>query len=289
MNSEKSVTKLSQLKNLKVAVVQMTSEPDVEQNLRAIAAVLNQIGDHHGSVDLVCFPENCFFMRGCDQDEIPEFEAKSGLWLLAAKWARDLGAFLHFGSVPWREEAGLFNASVVLGPEDSHPRVSYKKIHLFDASLEVERPYRESLLFSPGQGPNVLEVGGWVLGQSICYDLRFPELYLHYRSLQVPAILLPSAFTVPTGLAHWHTLVRARAIETQSYVVAAAQCGEHKSRGHVSRRTFGHSLVVDPWGEVVWDGGEQPNFTVIELNPEIVRRVRQQMPIREHCRLALNH
>jgi predicted amidohydrolase len=248
-------------------------------------AVFEQIATHHKTVDLVCFPENCLFMRGGETDIVPILSLEEGIWLAVANWAEKLSATLHLGSVPWREDGKFFNASLMMSAGDSRPRVVYRKIHLFDSDVGGDQNYRESATFSPGTEPAIVDGSGWLWGQSICYDLRFPELYTYYRNQGVHGLFIPAAFTVPTGLAHWHTLVRARAIETQTFVLAAAQCGEHGHSAGPSRRTFGHSLIVDPWGEILWDGGESPGWKVLELDFGKLEKVRKSMPIQQHRRL----
>ncbi|NJL72346.1 MAG: hypothetical protein HC888_12600, partial [Candidatus Competibacteraceae bacterium] len=166
------------------------------------------------------------------------------------------------------------------------PRIVYSKIHLFDVDVEGAPPVRESDHFHPGEAPAVLHVKGWKIGLSICYDLRFAELYLRYAQ-SVDLILIPAAFLVPTGEAHWHVLVRARAIEAQAYVAAPAQAGGHRSVGRPSavRATYGHSLVVDPWGVVLADLGSGVGLKVVTLEREAIAKVRRQIPMAGHRRL----
>jgi predicted amidohydrolase len=167
-----------------------------------------------------------------------------------------------------------------------HPaRVVYVKTHLFDVDVEGAPPVRESDHFVGGGGPATVELKGWKFGLSICYDLRFAELYLKYAEA-VDVILIPSAFLVPTGQAHWHVLVRARAIENQCFVAAPAQSGEHTSvASGPSRRTFGHSLVVDPWGAVLLDMEHAPGAAVVELKRDLIEKARRQIPMQGHRRL----
>ena len=133
-------------------------------------------------------------------------------------------------------------------------RKSYEKIHLFDIELDGLSPVRETDLFKHGKFPSVFKVRGWEIGQAICYDLRFAELFLEYAKQGVDLVLVPAAFLVETGRAHWEVLLRARAIESQCYIVAAAQAGKHLGCQGGHRMTYGHSLAIDPWGTVIWQG-----------------------------------
>ncbi|NJM10425.1 MAG: hypothetical protein HC883_06135 [Bdellovibrionaceae bacterium] len=174
--------------------------------------------------------------------------------------------------------------STILFEAGKGPRVVYTKVHLFDVDVEGAPPVRESELFVNGDHPAILDFHGWKIGLSICYDLRFAELYLNYAQA-VDLILVPSAFLVPTGEAHWHTLLRARAIEAQAYVAAPAQGGEHGS-GDQFRSTYGHSLVVDPWGRVVVDMKLETGLQTVELVREAIEKVRRQIPMKSHRRLG---
>jgi predicted amidohydrolase len=155
---------------------------------------------------------------------------------------------------------------------------------LFDVEVAGAPPVRESDYFNGGSEARVVEIDGWKFGLSICYDLRFAELYLRYAREKADVILVPSAFLVPTGEAHWHVLLRARAIEAQCFVAAPAQSGEHHSDSQV-RKTYGHSLVVDPWGKVLAELKESPQIQVVELDRELITKARRQIPMGGHRRL----
>jgi predicted amidohydrolase len=159
-------------------------------------------------------------------------------------------------------------------------RARYDKLHLFDVDLPTGERWRESASYAPGQGAVVVDTPAGKLGPSICYDLRFPDLYRALSDAGATVLAVPAAFTRPTGAAHWHVLLRARAIEAAAYVVAAAQTGEHED----GRATYGHSLVVDPWGEIVLDMGEAAGVGFAEIDPARVTDVRARIPVLTHRR-----
>ena len=204
--------------------------------------------------------------------------------------ARAHGITLHGGSIGEREGDTLFNTTLVFGP-DGAELARYRKIHLFDAVTPAGRGYRESSLF--GAGERVVtcpieggEAGTLTLGLSICYDLRFPELFLALRRAGADIIVVPSAFTVETGRDHWEVLLRARAIETQCWIVAAATVGTHHDAAGRPRLTYGHSLICDPWGEVRTCLAEGCGAISADIDGDILARVRGAMPVLAHRRLA---
>ncbi len=202
--------------------------------------------------------------------------------------ARRLGVTLHGGSIGERAGETLFNTTLVFGP-DGAELARYRKIHLFDVVTPGGQSYRESGLFGAGDQVVTCRAGGDsgpVLGLSICYDLRFAEMYSLLRVAGAEVILVPSAFTAETGRAHWEVLLRARAIETQCWVVAAATTGTHLDGTGRTRTTWGHSLICDPWGEVRADAGEAPGWAAAEIDLAELARVRAAMPVLAHRRLA---
>jgi len=192
------------------------------------------------------------------------------------------GIWVHLGSLALRGEGGkLVNRAVVI---DAAGEIvgRYDKMHLFDVDLPTGESWRESATYQAGAGPVVVRgtpVGS--LGLTICYDLRFPAIFERLSEAGAQVIAVPAAFTVPTGKAHWHVLLRARAIEAGMFVVAAAQSGEHED----GRATFGHSLVVDPWGEVLVDGGEGEKLLFAEIDLERIADVQSRIPVLRHRRL----
>lgn len=264
----------------------MNSTDSMPANLAAFEAAYGRAVN--GGAQLAVFPENSLFFR---------LKAKSTLQGPAVDGPemRRLGAMVDRGGVPlmmttaWPSGVGAerFSNSTILLRPGAAPSVEYSKIHLFDVDVPGAPPVRESDHFDAGQTPKVVEIDGWRLGLSICYDLRFAELYTHYAGA-VDMILVPSAFLVPTGEAHWHVLLRARAIESQCFVAAPAQAGAHVSTvSGETRHTYGHSLVVDPWGRVLLDmGAEGADVQVVECQRSFLDEVRRQIPMAAHRRLC---
>jgi predicted amidohydrolase len=168
----------------------------------------------------------------------------------------------------------LANRSIIISP-DGAISARYDKMHLFDVDLASGETWRESSAYIGGEQPVVVPTPLGLMGLAICYDMRFPDLFSAYAKSGVDIITLPSAFTVPTGEAHWHTLLRARAIESAAFVIAAAQCGVHED----GRQTYGHSLVVDPWGTILLDMGSLPGLAYVDLDLDTIKRVRTQIPV----------
>ena len=203
--------------------------------------------------------------------------------------ARRLDLTLHGGSIGERAGEILFNTSLVFGP-DGVERARYRKIHLFDAVTPGGQGYRESSLFGGGERVVTCPVdapeGQITLGLSICYDVRFPELFLALRRGGAQVIVVPSAFTMQTGRSHWSVLLRARAIETQCWIIAAATVGTHYDGAGKPRETYGHSLICDPWGEVKACLPDGEGCVAAELDMAALARVRAAMPVLAHRRLA---
>jgi nitrilase len=195
------------------------------------------------------------------------------------------GLIVHGGSIGELDGGTLFNTSLAFGP-DGAELARYRKIHLFDITTPSGEGYRESRLFGAGADVVVAEAGGSRLGLSICYDLRFPELYLALRRNGAEVIFVPSAFTAETGRDHWDVLLRARAIETQSWIIAAATTGRHADAHGRPRETWGHSMIIDPWGTPRATLGAAPGFASADIDTEQLARVRAAMPVLQHRRLA---
>jgi predicted amidohydrolase len=195
--------------------------------------------------------------------------------------ARETGAHLLLGSIIVRMEGDgrLANRSFLIAP-DGGILARYDKIHMFDVDLPGGESYRESAVFKPGEGTALAALPWGLLGLTVCYDLRFPQLYRALAQGGADFLTVPSAFTVPTGKAHWHVLLRARAIENGCFVFAPAQCGEHAE----GRKTYGHSLIVAPWGEVLAEAGEEPDFILAEIDPAKVAEARRAVPSLGHDR-----
>jgi predicted amidohydrolase len=194
--------------------------------------------------------------------------------------ARELKIHLHIGSLALRATPErAVNRSFLIAP-DGGILASYDKIHMFDIELDGGESYRESANYQPGETAVISDLPWGRIGLTICYDLRFPALYRALAEAGAAFIAVPSAFTVRTGEAHWHTLLRARAIENGCFVFAAAQAGKHES----GRETYGHSLIVDPWGVVLAEGGVEPGIVMAKIDPAKVENARKSIPSLQHGR-----
>lgn len=193
------------------------------------------------------------------------------------------GIWVHIGSLGLageRADGRRVNRSFVIDA-NGDIRARYDKIHLFDVDLPTGESWRESAVYAPGEQAVLVDTPVGLLGLSICYDMRFPDLYRALSDAGASVFAVPAAFTVPTGRAHWHTLLRARAIEAAAYVIAPAQVGRHED----GRETYGHSLAVDPWGEVMLDmGGDEPGLAFVELDSAAQQDIRARIPALRHRR-----
>jgi predicted amidohydrolase len=208
-------------------------------------------------------------------------EAEDPVLAAVREAAARTGLWVHLGSLALTDEGGdrLVNRGFLID-SDGNVRARYDKIHLFDVDLPTGESWRESASYQGGNRAVVADSPAGKLGLSICYDLRFPDLYRALTDAGAAILAIPAAFTVPTGQAHWHVLLRARAIEAGVYVVAAAQCGRHED----GRQTYGHSLVVDPWGKVVLDMEEEPGIGFAEIDLSQIEEVRNRLPAIRHRR-----
>jgi deaminated glutathione amidase len=194
--------------------------------------------------------------------------------------ARELGIHVHIGSMPIRlGPESVANRSFLIGP-DGEVVARYDKIHMFDVDLPDGESYRESRLYRPGNAAVVADLPWLKLGLSICYDLRFPILYHTLAISGAAALAIPAAFTKTTGEAHWHVLIRARAIETGSFVIAAAQGGHHQD----DRNTYGHSMIVDPWGMILTEADIDPGFIIADVDPAASAAARKRIPALANAR-----
>jgi predicted amidohydrolase len=266
----------------KVAAVQMTSTEDVDRNLDS-AVRLTRAAAGDGAA-LVVLPE-CFALLGPEQHKLAIAEPlPSGGPILArcAELARSLGIELVLGGFWERasDPSKVRNACVHLDAT-GRVRAVYRKIHLFDVDLPDGTSLRESATVEAGADPVVTDTRFGKLGLSVCYDLRFPELYRALVDRGAIALTVPAAFTLTTGKDHWHVLLRARAIEAQCYVIAAAQTGRHFGQ----RVSYGHALICDPWGTVLSECGEGEGYALASIDAAVVERVRGSVPSLRHRRL----
>lgn len=266
---------------MKIAAIQMRSGLDPEANFAALVPLLTEAAAQ--GVDYVLTPEvTMIFPENREQlrSVAAPFEGHPQLAKVGAL-AKHLGLHVHIGSLPVPLEDGRFaNRSVLFGPTGEQ-LATYDKIHLFDADIAGLNAYRESATYKGGEDAVTAPLDPFTLGFSICYDMRFPKLYNTLANAGANLIAVPAAFTVPTGQAHWHVLLRARAIETGSYVIAAAQGGTHAN----GRATYGHSLIVDPWGKVIAElDHDEPGILVAEIDPQAVVEARQRIPALANAR-----
>lgn len=266
--------------SLSIALVQMTSVDSLAANLHKFESIFTAIKP--SSVDLICFPENCLFLRVKDTDPIEKFELSHSSFMWIGDWAKRLRATIHLGSVPLLIGGKLYNSSVWFGA-DGVPQVGYQKMHLFDIELSGQKPIRESAVFTRGNTGRLHDFKGWKIGESICYDIRFSELFSAYAYQHADMILVPAAFLVDTGQAHWEILLRARAIESQCYIIASAQVGTHVStKSSAERKTYGHALIIDPWGNIEVNLEQKDSVHMHQISREKIKKVREQIPMALH-------
>jgi predicted amidohydrolase len=266
---------------LKAGLVQTRTGLDPLRNAAGLAEAVERLAAD--GAEIIFTPEMCGLL---DRDSTRlaaavRSEADDPALAALAAVARAHAVTVAVGSLAIRDEgaARLANRSFVIGPDGSIV-ARYDKMHLFDVDLPNGERYRESASFVAGEGVVLAELDWGRLGLAICYDLRFPALHAALARAGAEVIAQPAAFTVPTGEAHWHVLLRARAIETGAFIVAAAQSGRHED----GRETYGHSLVVDPWGRVLTDMGEEPGAALVELDLAMVADVRARIPNLRHAR-----
>lgn len=262
---------------LRAAVIQMNSQHDCHENLDQAMALMADAAAK-GAQWLV-LPENflCFGQSGLARllESREQLVGQLQAFASARRVTIVAGSIAH----PGPEDSGRFYSRSLLIDAEGQVQASYDKCHLFDVDVEDGfGRYRESDTYQPGQSAVVSDLDGVCLGMSICYDLRFANLYQALVEAGAQVITVPSAFTAVTGQAHWDVLLRARAIETQCYVLAANQCGDHGK----GRQTWGHSMIVDPWGEVIARCDDGPGFCIAELDFQRLADIRKALPVQKH-------
>ncbi|HEX5421293.1 MAG TPA: carbon-nitrogen hydrolase family protein [Gammaproteobacteria bacterium] len=271
---------------MKVAAVQMTSGREVKRNLAEAGRLIEQAAGE--GANLVVLPENFSFLGATDAERLAAAEEPGSgpAQDFLAEAARANGVWLVGGTVPIRNETGGRNEracsrSILFAP-DGCRAASYDKIHLFDVAIpgRESESYRESATTTPGREVVAVETPLGRIGMAVCYDLRFPALFHRLGVLGMDILVLPAAFTVPTGQAHWRLLLTARAVESLVYVVAAGQWGEHAG----GRKTYGHSLIVGPWGEVLAEREDDPGVVSAEIDMIELERIRSKFPVLQHRR-----
>lgn len=271
---------LKQADRFTAALVQTRAGRSVEANIGATLALIREAAK--SGADYIQTPE-CTTLMELDRPalfaELEPEESNRGLKAFTAA-ARELGVWLHIGSIGIRLSADkIANRSYVIAP-DGQIAARYDKIHMFDVNLGNGDVYHESESYAAGAQAVIAELPWGPLGLTICYDLRFPHLYRALAKGGAQFIAVPAAFTRMTGEAHWHTLLRARAIETQSFIFAANQGGRHEN----GRETFGHSLIISPWGQILAEGGTDPGVVMAGIDLHILYDVRARVPSLTHDR-----
>lgn len=271
-------------REITAAVVQLCARQDVDQNLSTAANLVERAASQGAQV--VVLPENFAYIRSLkDKLALAEplsQETPGPIVGAMMEVARQQGVFLVLGGTPIQSpRADRFYTTAILLDPEGHIQASYRKIHLFDINIPRGAVFTESDWVEPGQDVVTAPLLGCTLGFSICYDLRFPELYRELVQKGADLLCAPAAFTLHTGKDHWFALLRARAIENQCYVLAAAQHGWHTD----SRATFGKSCIVDPWGAVLAQCPDIDSVAVATLDLDYLSRVRQELPCLEHRRL----
>jgi deaminated glutathione amidase len=267
-------------RSFRAALVQLRSSRSILANLNLAETLIRRAG--RGGAHYVQTPENTAVME-LDPELVlaaAHVEAESVPLMRLRALAAELGIFLHIGSLAIKlDETRVANRSYVINP-GGEIVAHYDKLHLFDVDLAGGESYRESLHARPGAKAVLVALPFGRLGLSICYDLRFPQLYRALAAAGAEFIAVPAAFTKQTGEAHWHVLIRARAIETGAYVLAASQGGLHEN----GRATYGHSLIVSPWGEILAEGGEEPGIIFADIDLTASASARARIPALKHDR-----
>jgi nitrilase len=271
------------MRRMKAALIQMNSISDRAANLtRAESLIEAAIAKDHP--DWICLPEVVDFMGGTREDKFAAAAPfpDSPAYQMMRDLARKHHIFIHAGSMLEKRphEDRLRNTSIAFNAQGEEV-ARYSKIHLFDITAPNGQAYRESSTFAAGHDVVTYDCAGLTIGCAICYDLRFPSLFQALMDKGAQMIALPAAFTLQTGKDHWHVLCRARAIETETFFCAAAQTGSFLHQGE-ERHTYGHSLIVDPWGRVLADGDIAEGHVCAEIDVAEVKRVRAMIPVAAH-------
>jgi deaminated glutathione amidase len=263
-----------------VALVQMRSGVDLDRNAADAERLIREAAATDAAYVLTPEVTNIFEPDKVRLRAVVKSEADDPCVQMAARVAKELSIHLHIGSVAVKADDGrIANRSLLFGP-DGTIAARYDKIHLFDIDLPSGESYRESATFSPGGEAVAAKLPFGTVGLAICYDVRFPRLANALANAGATIITYPAAFTVPTGEAHWHTLLRARAIETGSFVLAAAQGGMHEG----GKATYGHSLIINPWGEIVGEAGNEPCVIAAQIDVAASQKARERIPALKNAR-----
>lgn len=270
---------------MKTAILQLSSSDDPAENLLTVREMIGSAVTQ--GAEFICTPEvtNCVSMDRAHQARVLSHQDGDPTLNGLRDAARTHGIWLSIGSLALKGGADnrFVNRSFLINP-DGDIVATYDKIHMFDVQVSETETYTESVGYAPGDRAVLCDAGFAKVGLTICYDLRFPSLYRRLAQAGADILLVPSAFSVVTGAAHWEPLLRARAIETGSFVIAAAQTGIHFAKHGKARHTYGHSMVISPWGEVLTDAGKAIGVTVVDLELSDVQKSRSRIPALTHDR-----
>jgi len=278
-----------------LAVGQMNSSVDIEDNFKVCSELTSRAAERKAA--MLCLPECFAFMGASAGASVKMAEPLDGPLLSRyAKLAKDNAIWLSLGGFQEKvkgdkADTHVYNSHVIFNDEGKLV-ATYRKIHLFDVEVPGGQTFKESNFTVGGEEVVTVDSPVGKLGLSICYDLRFPELYAALARASAQVMLVPAAFTLKTGLAHWHVLLRARAIETQCYVVAAAQSGQHNASLQLEtkgalRESYGHACIIDPWGAIVAECSEGTGLAFAEIDLDKISQVRKSIPLAQHHRYEL--
>lgn len=272
---------------MRAALLQLTVGDDPAANLPITLGLVRQAAAQGAGFILTPECTNCLSSNRVHQRSVLQHEADDQTLAALKKEAERLGVWILIGSLALltEDEDGRFaNRSILIDPSGQIV-ARYDKIHMFDVNVSETEIYRESAGYRPGGRAVMAQAPFGLIGMTVCYDVRFPYLYRHLAKHGATILTVPAAFNHITGAAHWEVLLRARAIETGCFVLAPAQTGFHPETDGKGRRTYGHSLAVAPWGEVLADGGADPGVTIVDLDLSAVSVARQRVPSLTHDRL----
>ncbi len=274
---------------MRLSVLQLSPGHDLTRNMSEVERVVRS-ACRADQPDLVVLPEMWSCLGGTREakylaaEQLPRAghpEDAGPIHRFLGALARAQGIILHGGSIGEKSGERLFNTSLAFGP-DGQELARYRKIHLFDIITPSGEGYRESDLYGPGDRIVTFSAGGLTVGCTICYDLRFPVLFSALRDHGADLVLVPAAFTQETGQAHWETLIRARAIDTQCWIAASATTGRHTDARGTERLTFGHAMICDPWGTVVAQASPGVGWATASVELDLAARIRRDMPVWSH-------
>jgi predicted amidohydrolase len=259
---------------MRLSLVQITVGPHIDKNFQKVDKFINQALSF--DPDLILLPECFLFLSNLKKTS---FTMDHDYILHYQKFTKINKVNLLLGSLPILDKGKVYNRSILINQEGSISSY-YDKIHMFDVILKNNEEYRESDTYTPGSSLKSMKINGDLIGHSICYDLRFPKLFRELSKKSCKAIVVPSAFTYTTGKAHWHCLLRARAIENSIFIVAPNQCGTNEE----NRSTYGHSLVVNPWGEIISEATDSEMVLNCEIDLKSVEKYQNSIPVLKHDR-----